>query len=256
MPKGAVALRRASFVVSAEMVINAFISLLGRASHFRKIQVEAITSMIIKKPNTRWLILSQNQLEEMAESAPDKASLVEQLIKHHDSSPAKGYSYIFCGQRPDEKPFFTRMGSSLDETFLTALKDAVDNITRGGADDDEKERYISRAFSSSYSGLVALVKAAAVHGVEAEAYRHTAIGPFVDLEADESDELESLLEDARDRAENKELSALQLFAEGKLEKLMPGDPRMTAFNSLPDHKKESARRQVIGQAGLGDYYEA
>jgi len=191
----------------------------------------------------------------MSKSAPDKESLVEQLINNHEATLGEGHRFILCGQRPDKTPFFMGMDSSLDVDFMDTLTETVGEEF-DGASDEEKAQISKRVFSATYPDLVALMKSSAVAATEREACRHLPILPFDDLESSESENLVMLLQEARDKAEHLELSAFQLFIEGKLETLMSGNPRMDAFNQLSDYKKKQARRQLIERMSLEKYYTA
>ena len=253
MPKDTAALRRASFGVLAEMVINAFISLLERASHFRAIQVEAITSMLKKTTNTRWLILSQKQLEEMAESAPDKVCLIEQLIKHHGIAHDENHSFILCGERRNGTPFIQLMDDSLDIQFKHAMDEAIAK-TYHQCGSEEKALIRNRIIYTVYPELITFIQDYVTREVERDNDRHHTITPFDDLEPAESENLILLLQEARVEAECRELSALQLLLEGRLEKLMPDNPRLAAFNLLSEYKKKQARRHIIKQMWWENYY--
>jgi len=204
---------------------------------------------------TQYVIISKKQLDEAAESAPDKTSLVNELKHNHDVVPGDGHNFMLCGHDTNDEPFILGMNISLDWEFLTTLKHSIDEEF-DQASAEEKAHIRSRVFSDVLPDVVSLVQMSASNGVNREAHRHLPILPFDGLEPEESENLVLLLQEARAKAEHWELSAFQLFIEEKLEKLMPNNPRIAAFNQLPDDKKTQARQQLIERMSWGDYYTA
>jgi len=204
---------------------------------------------------TQWLIISQKQLEETARYSKDKAALVYKLMQRYEIVFGKNHRYILCGLLPDETPFFVAMASSIDLEFNSYLNESIDE-TLGRMGKEEKARFQQRVFSTIYPELLGIVRAIVDAGVEREASDHMPIWTFHDLEPEESESLASLLEDAGNEAHFMEHSALQLFVEGKLERLMGDDQRLSDFNQLSDYKKTQARLQIIKEMKWEDFYAA
>ena len=204
------------------------------------------------------IIIQKNQLDALADSVPDKTSLQRELKTQYDVDPDGIFNFITLFIKSQENPPFCIKGiTSLDWEALCAVSDSLEeDPSNEDMSDAEKDIIVNRIFITLHSDLVALAKASAANAVAQESLRHLPILPFGELEPDESENLTLLLQEARDKANHQELSAFQLFIEGKLDKLLTDNPRLAAFNRLPEHKKQHARRQIIENMKWEDYYTA
>jgi len=192
------------------------------------------------------IVIRKTQLDALADSVPDKASLQRELKMQYDADPGGIYNFITLFVRDPKNALFVIKGDgSLDWEVLCTLNDALDeDQSFKDISDLEKDHIINRVYTALYPDLVALVKARAATAMVRECMKHPPLLHIAGLEPAESENVVLLLQEARTTAANLKLNALQLFVDGKLDKLLSNNPRIAAFNRLPDAKKTHARQQI------------
>ena len=201
------------------------------------------------------IVIHKKQLDTLARTAPNTASLLHTLKTRHDPDPDDQYRFIILPCDSDDPRDIYCTCDSLDWELTNATIHSICEHCPH-LSQKEQEQLIWRLCCKLKKDLAAIVQASARQAVEKASYDDASIPLFDFLEPEEHHNLDRLLREARGKAASFELNAFQLFLEGKLERLMPGDARLQAYKRLPEDKKRQVRQRLITNLLWETYYDA
>ena len=202
-----------------------------------------------------WIIIPKQHIKEIKNKTPKIAEFLQQLELEYDRYPGKkNIFFIIPGHFYEDMEILTPE-SSLDWNLDFLLKHHIEKIFPQMPQADQ-ECLKERLYYELSSKIGVIMHENIRHAIERETKRDKPPVFNCGLSLEEEVILRSLFCEAESKAMDMGLNFFQLFLEGKLDRLMPGDSRLDDYNCLSDAKKKQLRRNLIETNGWETFYNA
>jgi len=199
-----------------------------------------------------WIIIPKQHLKKIAKLLPEAAELLQKLEIKYDPYHGKERKVLIVSSHFHEKMEFCVANGSMDLNLTILLQHYIDKLYPKMSEAD-RERFKWILYGEVVSKMGLILNANARHAVERIAMRDE-LPVSNSLDFGEAEIIMSLFVDAQVKAMDMGLNAIQLFLEGKLDRLMPGDPRLDDYNRLSENKKKQLRKNYIDINGWEAFY--
>ena len=199
-----------------------------------------------------WIIIPKQHLKKIDKMLPKTAGLLQRLEAKYDPYRGKEKKFLIFPSRFRKNMKICISGVSLEWELSFLLQHHIIKIYPE-MPQAEKDHLKAIFYGELITQLDEIMHANVRNVVEYARHKPSA---FNCLDAEEGIPIVSLFIDARIRAAGMGLNPIQIFLEGKLDRLMSGDPRLDDYNRLSDDKKKQLRRNFIENNGWEALYSA